>query len=110
MKLDIDLAEKPEVCGPCELTQPSPQKYYPSFHYTGDKPLDIPHEGEMVIRYRKVNSSMSEDERRGTRYSCTVEIQKLISVEGEEVEAPSKKHSEAEDALDKLASEYKKKD
>lgn len=107
-QLNFDLAEKSEgpcCCGP--VTSET-RKYYPSFHHSGEKKLDIPDEGVMTIRYKKVSSSMSESERDGKRYSCCIEAHEIVSVDGEEVEAPSKRSRDAEDALDKLMDEKKK--
>lgn len=109
MKLNIDLGSK----GPGECcsspTKSEPSVYYPSFCYTGDKPMDIPEEGEMVIRYKKV-SSTKETRDDKTRYICTIEIREIVSAEEEddedEVTPPAKNLSaEAGDALDKLMME-----
>ena len=105
MKLNIDLGESNGV----EVAPPSRgEKYYPSLHVSGKKELDIPKEGLMTIRYKKVSSSESESEDNGPRYSCTIKIHEIVSADGEEVEAPTKKNSESEDALDKLMDEKKK--
>lgn len=84
-------------------------EYYPSFHYTGEEKLDIPHEGEMTIRYKKTSSSMIEG-KDGKMYSCTVEVREIVSVEGKKgAEAPSKRDRSAEESLDKLMAEKQKK-
>lgn len=84
-------------------------EYYPSFHYSGDENLDIPHEGVMTVRYKKTSSSTSEG-KDGVRYSCTVEVQEIISVEGKKgADAPSKRDRTAEESLDKLMAEKQKK-
>lgn len=103
MNLNIDLASKgPECCSPAIKSEPA--TYYPTFHYDDDKPLKVPEEGEMVIRYKKVASSK---ETRGDkpRFSCTIEIREIVSADAE-VEAPAKSNSsEAGDALDKIMRE-----
>jgi len=85
------------------------EKHYPSFHYDGKEKIDVPHEGVMTIRYKKVNSSMSDSEHSGKRYACTFDVHEIISVESDEVEAPTKNRRETEDALDKIKSEMKEK-
>lgn len=105
MKLNIDLGESN---GAEVAPSPRKEKYYPSLHVSGKKELEIPKEGLMTIRYKKVNSSQSESEDDGPRYSCTIEVHELVSADGEEVESPTKKNSESEDALDKLMDEKKK--
>lgn len=62
----------------------------------------------MTVRYKKTSSSMSENDRDGKSYSCGIEVREIVSVSGEEVEAPSKRNRDAEDALDKLMEEKKK--
>jgi hypothetical protein len=97
MKLNIELGEKgPETVAMSD--SPKGRVYYPELHITEDEPLDLPKEGTMVIRYKKVATS----ERDG-KYSCTVEVHELISATGDEPEAPSKRDKSGEEALDDLA-------
>lgn len=106
MKLNLDLNMSHE--GPVDLPSRD-EEYYPSFHYSGDESLDIPHEGVMTIRYKKTSSSMSEG-KDGKRYSCTVEVQNIVSAEGKKgADAPSKRDRSSEESLDKLMSEKEKK-
>jgi len=105
MKLNIDLSE--ENGGP-EGPPSIPDKYYPSLHISGKEELDIPKEGLMTVRYKKVSSSESRNEKSGPRYSCTIEVYKIVSAESDEAESPTKRNSESEDALDKLMDEKKK--
>lgn len=96
--------------GPCCLsepaTKPESKKYYPSFRYDGEKPLKLPHEGEMTIRFKKVASEHRTDSDNKDRYSCTVEVREIVSVYGDEDEAPAgNKMRESEDALDKIRAE-----
>lgn len=73
--------------------------HYPELSVTKDEPIQLPKEGTMVVRYKKVASS----ERDG-KYSCTFEISEIVSVDGEkEVNAPSKRDKSGEEALDDLA-------
>lgn len=83
-------------------------EHYPSFHFSGDEPLDIPHEGTMTIRYKKTSSSMSKGSK-GESYSCTVEVQEIVSADGKKgADAPSKRDKSAEENLDRLMSEKEK--
>jgi hypothetical protein len=105
MKVNIDLSMSHKNMGPVEL----PVEHYPSFHYVGEEPLEIPHEGTMVIRYKKTSSSMSKGPS-GETYSCTVDVKEIVSVEGKKgAEVPSKRDRSAEESLDKLMSEKEKK-
>jgi len=103
MKLNIKLGEK----GGPELPSTS-ETYYPSLHINGKKELDIPKEGLMTVRYKKVSSSESENEKSGPRYSCTIEVHEIVSAESDEVESPTKRNRESEDALDALVEEKHK--
>jgi len=113
MELNIDLGHKME--GPCCTSEPTkaPEKYYPSFTYDGDSPMDgLPKEGEMTVYYKKVASSEHTNSDGKTRYSCTIEIRKIESVEGDEddVKAPASNRSkEAGEALDALVAAVKAK-
>lgn len=90
--------------GPSEISD----EHYPSFHFSGDEPLDIPHEGTMTIRYKKTSSAMSKGSK-GESYSCTIDVQEIVSAEGKKgAEAPSKRDKSAEESLDKLMSDHMK--
>lgn len=107
MKINLDLGQESGdmMSEPIERDE----KYYPSFHFSNDEPLDIPHEGEMTIRYQKTSSSMSEDREGEKHYMCTVEVQKIVSVDGKGANPPSKRDRTAEENLDKLMSAKQKK-
>jgi len=85
------------------------KEHYPSFHYTGPESLDLPHEGEMTIRFKKTSSSHSENNGE-EQYSCTIEVRDIVKVKGEDVEAPTRRGNETEEALDSLAKKMKKRD
>lgn len=72
------------------------EPYYPSITFQEDEPLDLPKEGVMVVKYKKVRSTEEKD----GSYTCTVEIQEIVSVESKKSEAPSKRDKSAEEALD----------
>lgn len=94
--MNIDLKQSYSDLGSAE---PS---HYPSFHYSGPKELDLPDEGEMTIRFKKVSSSKNESNGK-THHSCTVEVLKIVSVS--EAEAEPVREKKTEEALDDLAKE-----
>jgi hypothetical protein len=100
----IELSMSYGDMGPAEVSK----EHYPSFHYEGPEKLDIPEEGTMTVRYKKTGSSSSKNADGKERHSCTIEVQAIEEVEGEEVEAPSHKYNDSEDALDKLMEEKMK--
>ncbi len=55
---------------------------YPSFHYEGEKELELPDEGEMTIHFRKTSSTSSVDKDGKHHYACTVEVQSFCDVDG----------------------------
>jgi len=78
---------------------------YPTFHYEGKEDLDLPEEGEMTIKFRKVSSTSSVNKKGEHRYACTIEVQSVCDVEGEE--EPDEMYSagsskESGDALDEI--------
>lgn len=83
-------------------------EYYPEFTYSGSEPLNIPDEGTMKIRFRKVRSSESL---RGDEkvHDCTVEVLAIESVKTTkavaEDEMPVKSDHSTEEALDALMKE-----
>lgn len=112
MKLNIDLAEKGGPYGPTETMgqNKEPEVYYPEFTFREDEPPEFPDEGVMTIKYKKVRSSVDKKAAKGKRYSCTLEVHKIISAEGEKDDSPTKRDTRTGDALDKLAKERSKKD
>ena len=85
------------------------KEHFFSFHYEGSESLDLPHEGEMTVRFKKTGSSHSESNGKD-RYSCTIEVRDILKVKGEDVEAPTRRGNETEEALDSLAKKMKKRD
>jgi len=113
-KINLDLGSDMHEMGcpamPDKETSES-KKFYPTFHYSGDKPLKLPPEGEMVVRFKKVSSEHRVDSDNKDHYSCTIEVREIVSVygDGDEVEAPASNRSrDSEDALDKLRAEKMK--
>lgn len=77
---------------------------YPRFHYSGPKELDLPDEGEMTIKFRKVSETESKREDGSEWYECSIEVRCICDCgESEEMEAPTKRDTSAEEALDTLA-------
>ena len=105
MSIDLASSSYSEPC--CVSSQSEDRKYYPNFHYEGDKELDLPEEGTMVIKFKR--TSRSESERDGkTRYSMSVDVCSIESVDGNEIEKPAESYDDASSALDKIAEMLKK--
>jgi hypothetical protein len=98
MKMNLDLGKPGPEFGPAEINRTEP--YYPSFHYEGKEPLDLPKSGVMTIRFRKSGSSESEGRNGDEHYSCTVDVLEIVSVEGSEPKKSASKQTE--EALDGL--------
>lgn len=77
---------------------------YPSFTYSDDDDdlASIPLEGKMLIEYC-ISSRVKMEKEDEETYTCTVEVKKIIGVEGEKDERPAKTDSSTSDALDKIA-------
>lgn len=78
---------------------------YPEFTIQGDEDLDLPHEGTMVIEYRKKSSEEVIDPDGDEHYSCRICVKKLVSVKESAIEPTKDSSLDSEDALDKLAKE-----
>lgn len=102
--MSINLAQKyPEPC--CKPCDPEEERY-PSFHYEGTEALDLPDSGTMTVKFKRVSESTYKNEGGKTRYSCTIELTEITSVNGKKpATAPTKSYDEAGDALDKLVAE-----
>lgn len=101
-KVNIDLGQKyhsPCACKDAEMEEK--EVYYPTLHVTSEDELELPREGEMVIRFRKVASEMSEDKEGKKRYSCTIEVQKIVGLYPEKDEL--KREPKTSDVLDEIA-------
>lgn len=113
----IDLGKKSgeglggNLC-PCEPSSKS-EVYYPTLYLEGkdDKLSDLPESGTMTVQFKVVRWEESKT-KEGERYCCTVEVQKILSVDSGEVSAPATKRdneatTSALDALAKALSEKK---
>jgi hypothetical protein len=95
-QLNLDLGEKSPFAGePISVRRDEP--YYPTFTYSGDEELELPKSGKMLIEYKESRREETEDDR-GERYTCTIQVRKIISVEG----AKEEKDVRADDALDAI--------
>jgi hypothetical protein len=101
MKMNFDLAQKDMMCCSPEPISKSDRMSYPSFHYSGDKELDLPDSGLMTIRFRKSGSSENTNSNGKESYSCTVDVQEIVSVE-DSGGAKKSAARESDDALDAL--------
>lgn len=101
--MNVNLAMK-SLGGPVAMLDKA-EEYYPEFHYRGDKELDIPDEGVMKIRFRKVSEEKRTCNGGEKCFSCSVEVQEILKVEGHKGTKPpatsgTAKNTEA--ALDKI--------
>jgi len=82
--MDISLELDNEY--PALASEPSKDREpdYPSFHYSGKKELDLPDEGEMTIKFKKVSETSSVNKQGEHRYACTIEVQAICHVDGED--------------------------
>lgn len=102
--MKIDLGMNYDDMGPMEVSE----EHYPSFHYEGPEDLGLPDEGVMKIHFCKTASGMTErDDKK--RYSCTVEVKKILDVEAEKDDSPTKRDRSSEDALDAIMAAVMKK-
>jgi len=69
------------VTGPSPVSGKPREPDYPTFHYDGKKELDLPDEGEMTIKFRKVSSTSSVNKEGEHRYACTIEVRTICDVE-----------------------------
>lgn len=110
MKTNIDLGQESLTCCPCEAISQTkaPEKYYPTMRIemTGEGP-DIPEEGTMTIRFKKVEETNSNRGEK-SRYSCTLEAREIVSMTDESASASHSQRKDTEDALDALAKEKSK--
>lgn len=101
MKLDIDLAQRSGM-NPVALTD-SPGDYFPEFTFRYDEEREFPSEGTMTIAY-KVTRSSKDTKDKINPFSCTIEVHKILSAEGNKVKSPAKNSmKDTEDSLDALA-------
>lgn len=91
--------------------------HYPCLHYCGPKELELPEDGEfeMTIRCRVKRETSSIEEDGSHWYECDIDVKKIVSVNGgepeteeDEVSPPSISHSDAAEALDRIAAELTK--
>lgn len=109
-KLNLKLGEEMDDRLVSAPISPSDKIYYPSFRVQADEKPELPHEGTMTIRFKKVASEMREDDDGDAHYSCTIEVHEVIDAypkDGEE--APARSHSnETGEALDALRDKKRK--
>jgi len=105
MKKSIDLGVSPKEAYGAIPSSPMDEDrtIYPCFHYSGDESLDLPRRGKMLIEFSVREETTRTDEDGDTRYMCDIQVEKILSVEGEKDIRPSKRDMSAEDALDAIA-------
>jgi hypothetical protein len=95
---------------PSLASEPSKdKKHYPSFHIEGKESLDLPESGEMTIAFKRTNETRSVNEDGEKRYSCTIEVTKILDMEEEADEAPAHGSDKSvSDILDGLMKAHEK--
>lgn len=92
-----------------KVPQERDRKMYPTFRIESDEKPELPHEGTMTIRFKKIASEMREDDEGEAHYSCTIQVHEVIDAYSDEPEAPAKSHSkETGEALDALRDSKRK--
>lgn len=109
MKMNLDLATNGP--GLLNFTQPTEQisKDYPQFTIHGNEEVEIPEEGTMTVKYRLTRKS-EEDTERGESYSCTVQVQEIVSCEcccGKDCKGECENGGEKEDEAEAPAGKSK---
>lgn len=93
-----------------KVPQERDRKMYPTFRIDADEKPELPHEGTMTIRFKKIASEMREDDEGEAHYSCTIQVHEIVDAYSSEPDAPARSHSkEAGDALDELKAKRKSK-
>lgn len=83
------------------------KKHYPMLHIASDESLDLPKEGTMTIRYKKVAREEREDSDGDMHYHCDIQVHEIVDAYAEENPdaKPGNKNSDTEEALDGLMKE-----
>jgi hypothetical protein len=102
--LGVGMDEKYGSLGsPVEVRPPENRTVYPQFHYSGPKELELPDEGCMTIHFKKTSETSATRQDGKHWYECSIEVRQICDVEDNEPDAPSRRDTSAEDALDMLA-------
>lgn len=107
-KLNLKLGESLDgaLSIPSEIRD---RKMYPTFRIEGDEKPELPHEGTMTIRFKKISSEEREDEDGDSHYSCTIQVHEIVDAYSDEPDAPARSRSkETGEALDALRDSKRK--
>ncbi len=102
----LDMSEPRPMDGPIGMSEPAP-KHFPTIHFEGPEELDLPARGKMLVEFevkREVETSNPESGQHW--YQCDIAIKKIVSVEAEKDERPSRSYDEASGSLDRLMAEH----
>lgn len=102
-KLNLDLGKSYKDSMPHDLASSKDDLMYPEFTIESDEAIDLPHEGVMVIEYRKKSSEEREDDQGNEHYSCRICVKRVVKVKSAKVTVEKDSALDSEDALDKLA-------
>lgn len=105
MKKDINLALPSSSGDILSSTAKEARPEYPTLHLDGYETLDLPKEGTITFKYALKSETKSKGRDGKEKYSCVLEIKKLVTVQKERDERPYKRDTSTEDSLDSLMKE-----
>lgn len=105
---EVSLAEKSDMPGMLAMapSEPSgPKEYYPRVTLCETGGLEIPDEGEITLKFKKVRSEEETVDGK-KKYRRTLDLVSILDIEDTSVEEPaSNRGKDTENALDKLRDE-----
>ena len=76
--MKYDLGQKYDDMSPCCAGEEKKGKmHYPTLYFTHSEKIDLPEEGEAVIKFRKVESAENTRDPDDPKYRCELEIHSL---------------------------------
>lgn len=102
---DISLAREYDEASPYAMPSTAAKgPDYPTFTYSGKKELDLPDEGEMTIKFKKVSETSSVNKDGTHFYECRIEVCCICDVDDDDEDnAPAHGSDKSvSDILDKL--------
>lgn len=113
--MSIDLGKKDETGScpcPCGTEKGKSEVRYPTLYLDSEKSdlKELPESGTMTVQFKRVSWEERKTEKE-TRYSCVLEVQKILDVKDAAPEAPATKKgaTATSEALDMLAEALTKK-
>lgn len=79
--------------------------HYPSLYIDSEGKLDIPEEGTMTIKFKKVSSSTNKPREGKEQHSCTIDVMEISDIKGGKGKSKDKDEESSGDALDRVKKE-----